>query len=222
MRALTFIALLATAGAANGAIFKYEYTGAEYDYVADPSDPSVGANPWVDRTQNFISGSFVIDTTLIAGGDHRNQSFDFWKENPECNYECDVPVIDWQFFDGVHAETWTNWSVGAVFTFTTDAHGDLLSWRIALLDDFHELIVSDRGDRRHYPVCGNNEPTESTCVSSSTPGTWRQVPVPEPSALGLAIAALAGIALFRLQTSTKRGRRARTSPRLPGCAAELR
>jgi hypothetical protein len=194
---LLALALVLVAPAADAALVKYEYTGAEYDFVADPSDPSVGANPWVDRTQNFVSGSFLLDTDLIAGGDHSNGSFMISKENPECSFECDVPVIDWQFFDGYYAESWATWSVSAVFWFNTDANGDLSWWHIVLLDDFHELIVSSDGDTRHYPICGNFEPKESPCVSASQAGTWVQVPVPEPAAWGILVAGL--FAVFRLR-----------------------
>jgi len=210
MRALTFIALLAAAASANAAIVKYEYTGAEYDYVADPSDPTVGENPWVDRTQNHMSGFFLLDTSLVPGGDHRNGTFELGADK-ECTEDCG-PLLDYLFFDGLRTETLATWDVSALFRFTTDGHGELTAWDIVLLQDFEELWVTDRGDGRNFPACGNWEPTESACVMNREAGTWRQVPVPEPSALGLAIAALAGAAFLRLQTSTKRGRRARTSP----------
>jgi len=200
MRFIALCLVFLAAPAANAAIVKYEYTGAEYDYVADPTDPSVGANPYLERTQNHISGFFLLDTDQLLGETNRNGSFAFNVERDDCQNCAQLP--DWQFFDGLFHERFDAWSVGANFEFTTDAAGDIATWSIFLYDEYHDMWIADWGDERYHPSCGNWEPDFSTCVSSSKPGTWRQVPVPEPGALGMI--AFGVLAAFRLRRSRAR------------------
>src|SRR5688500_3520366 len=193
MRSIAICLALLVASAANAALVKYEYTGAKYDYYADPAtDPTVESNPYIGIEQDFMTGWFVLDTDLLPGGTHKNASVAHYIDY---DYEgCDtyagpcVRVIpDHYFFDGVfeqspRAEYPSFRAPGKVFEFTTDANGDLTSWHIFMMDDevYDQYITSDRGDTRYVPPCGDAVFANNVCVKSSKPGTWRQVPVPEP------------------------------------------
>src|SRR5687768_11881221 len=75
---LIALLLILIAPAANAYIVTYEYVGAEYDYVLDPAaDPSAVGNPFLDRTQNRVTGHFYLDTDYLADGDHRNETITY-------------------------------------------------------------------------------------------------------------------------------------------------
>jgi len=197
---LIALLLILIAPAANAYIVTYEYVGAEYDYVLDPAtDPSAVGNPFLDRTQNRVTGRFYLDTDYLADGDHRNETITY--SIPlftGCEIEgCEPDLIpEWYFFDGVQEQSrWTGATAGQFFRLTTDARGDITSWTILLLEEYEELFITDRGDTRRLVQCGDWASGDNDCVRSHSAGTWRQIP--EPTAFGILAAGL--FAAWRLR-----------------------
>jgi hypothetical protein len=215
MRSIAICLALLTASVANAAIVKYEYTGAKYDYYADGSnDPLFEFNPYVGIEQDYMTGWFLLDTSLLPGGTNKNISVELTAYDfEECAYVGEIcpPVIpDHYFFDGLYeqsprAEYPSFRAPGNLFTLETDAHGDLVSWAIYFMDDeVYDQWITSNGDRRYFPPCGDTFFVTNICVKNRQAGTWRQVPVPEPSALALlAIGLFAALQLRRLSTQVR-------------------
>jgi hypothetical protein len=197
---LIALLLALVAPAAHAYIVTYEYVGAEYDYVVDPAtDPRAGANPFLNRTQNRVTGQFYLDTDYLESRDHRNATIDFFIPLfTGCELEgCEPDLIpEWNFQDGVHdMSRWTAAPGVQRFRFKTDGLGDITSWSIFLLEDYEEFFITDRGDSRRLVQCGDWEAGTNDCVRSHSAGTWRQVP--EPAAFALLAAGL--LAAWRLR-----------------------
>jgi len=211
--AVVFLALFC-APLSHAAFVTFEYTGAAYDTVIDGTgDPTFVNNPWLTRTQDFVSGWLTIDTDKVPGG-LANASvyaypFDFSGSEPCTTPGCSGTAIhDFGFFDGVTAtsvlDPFYEWNAYMEFDISFDAYGNFASWAIVLSGDPAMLSLSNRGDVRTQSTCGEQMETGDSylCASSSAAGTWKKVP--EPGAWVLLAAGLAASWVVRKRTTGAR------------------
>jgi hypothetical protein len=206
--------MLATS-AARADFVTYEYRGADFDFINTPEiDPTVTDNPWLTRTQNYVSGWIVFDTEKLPGGSLLNANF--IAEAHPFALGCGIAgcsgssVHDYEFFDGVYTYRATDehpeFFANQRFEFRTDDNGKIVSWVVELLGDPASLVLSSTTDFRQRTGCGDGEETGLwvICAQSSKPGVWSKVP--EPSALLLMAGVLCGTLLWHRSAPVRRRR----------------